>query len=227
MNTKVIIKYLFICVYFLSSCKSKPTSSRDVTAKSPVDINANSSMRISSVENNKYLTFDTVKVLIPKNLNIDSSNIYNGIYEISGNFFKRRKFLVFNNLAFLTTFEDLGIVSRSHLYVFDIKKKSFVRDSTFKRAYLVSTAAIFMVDRISNRIFIVGKPQLYDAKQEVIVPASLYSIKGGYFEYMKNVYKVGNEVPTDTSLVSFFNKSMATNSKDVLPLPNDWWKPNK
>ena len=211
----------------MSSCESKPTSSRDVTAKSPVDIYADSSMRISSVKNDEYITFDTVKFLIPKNLNIDSSNIYNGIYEISRSSFIRRKFLVFNNLAYLTTFEDLGIVSRSHLYVFDIKKKSFVKDSTFKRDYLVSTAAIFMINSTSNRILIVGKPALYDAKQEVIVPASLYSIKGGYFDYLKNVYKVSDEVPTDTALVSFFNKSMATNSKDVLPLPNDWWKPNK
>jgi hypothetical protein len=227
MNTKVIIRYLLICVYFLSSCESKPTSSRDVTSKSPIDINADSLMKLSSIENNKYLTFDTLKFLIPKNLNINSSNVYSGIYEIKGNSFKRRKSLIFNNHAFLTTSEDLGKGIRGYLYVFDIRNRLLIRDSTFKRNSLYSSAGIFIIDRNTNRIFSVDKPEWYDAKQQNIIPASISYIKGNYFENLKNVYKVGDEVPTDTSLVSFFHKSMAANSKDVLPLPNDWWKPNK
>lgn len=227
MNTKAIIRYLLICVYFLSSCESKPTSSRDVTSKSPIDINADSSMRLSSVENNKYLTFDTLKFLIPKNININSSNVYSGIYEIKGNSFKRHKSLILNNHAFLTTSEDLGRGIRGYLYVFDIRNKSLIKDSTFKRNSLYSSAGIFIIDRNTHRIFSVDKPEWYDAKQENIIPASISYIKGNYFENLKNVYKVGDEVPTDTSLISFFNKSMATNSKDVFPLPNDWWKPNK
>lgn len=227
MNTKAIIRYLLICVYFLSSCESKPTSSRDVTSKSPVDFNADSSMKLSSVENNKYLTFDTLKFLIPKNLNINSSNVYSGIYEIKGNSFRRHKSIIFNDHAFLTTSEDLGKGIRGYLYVFDNRTKSLVKDSTFKRNSLYSSAGIFIIDRNTNRIFSVDKPEWYDAKQENIIPASISVVKGGYFVNLKNVYKVGGEVPTDTSLVSFYNKAMATNSKDVLPLPNDWWKPNK
>ena len=228
MSTKVIIRYLLIiCVYFLSSCESKPTSSRDVTSKSPIDINADSSMKLSSVENNKYLTFDTLKFLIPKDLNINSSNVYSGIYEIKGTSFKRHKSLIFNNHAFITTSKDLGRGIRGYLYVFDIRNKSLIKDSTFKRNSLYSSAGIFIIDRNTNRIFSVDKPEWYDAKQENIIPASISYIKGGYFENLKNVYKVGDEIPTDTSLVSFFNKSMATNSKDVLSLPSDWWKPNK
>ena len=227
MNTKVIIRYLLICVYFLSSCQSKPTSGRAVNSKLRKDINSDSSMRISSVENNKYLIFDTLKFLIPKNLNIDSSNVYSGIYEVKGGSFKRYKSIIFNNHAFLSTSEDLGKGIRGYLYVFDIRNKSLVKDSTFKRNSLYSSAGIFMIDRNTDRIFSVDNPEWYDAKQQNIIPASISYIKGGYFEYLKNVYKVGNEVPTDTSLVTFFKQSMTTNSKVVLPLPNDWWKSNK
>ncbi|MFB0493888.1 hypothetical protein ABID99_000125 [Mucilaginibacter sp. OAE612] len=226
MNTKVILGYLLICVCFLSSCQRKPTASRDVTS-SPTEINADSLMRLSLVENNKYLTFDTLKFLIPEDLNIDLSHVYSGIYEIKGNSFKRHKSLIFNNHAFLTTCEDLGKGIRAYLYVFDIRSKSLIKDSTFKRKFLYSSAGIFIVDRKTNRIFSVDKPEWYDAKEENIIPASISYIRGDYFENLKNVYKVGDEIPTDTSLVSFFNESMAASSKDVLLLPNDWWKPNK
>lgn len=227
MNTKATIRYLLICIYFLSSCQNRPTSSRDVTPKSPNDINADSSMKLYSIESNKYLTFDTLKFLIPKDLNIESSNVYSGIYDLKEKSFKRHKSLIFNNHAFLTTSEDLGKGIRGYLYVFDIRNKALIKDSTFKRNSLYSSAGIFIIDRKTNRIFSVDKPEWYDAKQQNIIPASISYIKGGYFENLKNVYMVGDEVPTDTALVSFFNKSMAANSKDVLPLPNDWWKSNK
>jgi len=227
MKTKDIIKYLPICIYFLFSCGSKPTSSRSVTSKSPVDINADSLMKLLSVDNHKYLTFDTLKFLIPKDVNINSGNVYSGIYEIKGNSFKRHKSLIFNRHVFLTTFEDLGMGIRSRLYVFDICNKSLIRDTAFNRYYLYSSAGIFIIDRSTQRIFSVDKPEWYDARQTSIITASISYIKGNHFENLKNVYKVGDEVTTDTSLVSFFTQSMAPESKDVLPLPDDWWKPGK
>lgn len=227
MNTKVIIRCLLIYVYLLSSCESKQTSSRDGMSKSSIDINADLSMKLSSVESNKYLTFDTLKILIPNNVNINSNNVYDGIYELRGNSFKKHKSLIFNYHAFVITSEDLGKGIRGYLYVFDTRNKSLIKDFTFKRNSLYSSAGIFIIDRNTHRIFSVDKPEWYDAKQENIIPASISYIKGNYFENLRNVYKVGGEAPTDTELISFFNKSMAANSKDVLPLPSDWWKPNK
>ena len=227
MSSKIIIRYLLICVYCLSSCVGKPTSNRNVKADSLSNTNVDSSIKFYTVEHNKYLTFDTLRFLIPKDMNINSANVYNGIYEIKGNSFRRHKSLIFNNHAFLTTAEDLGKGIRTHLYVFDIRNKSLIKDPIFKRNYLYSSAGIFIIDRSTHRILSVNKPEWYDAKQENIIPASISYIKGIYFENLKNVYKVGDEIPGDTSLVSFFNKSMAANNKEVLVLPKDWWKTNE
>ncbi len=224
MSKKIFIRYLLICVFCFSSCISKPTSNRNTTINSLSNRNVETSLKFYTVKHNKYLTFDTLRFIIPNDANINSNNVYNGIYELKGNSFIRHKTLTFNNLAFLTTFENLGTGIRSRLYVFDTRNKLLIKDSTFKRSYLYSSAGIFIIDRSTNKIFSVDKPEWYSAKQASIITAAVCNIKEGYFNHLKNVYKVGNEIPTDTSLVSFFNKSMLANNKEVLVLPMDWWK---
>ena len=211
MNRKNNIRYLLICVYCLSSCSLN-------------NRNIDSSIKFKTVEQNKYLILDTLRFLIPKDENISLDNVYMGIIESKKNSFERHKSLIINNYAFLTTSEDLGRGIRSYLYVFDIRNKSLIRDSLFKHNYLYSSAGIFVIDRSTLKIFSVDKPDWYDAKQEEIIPASISSIKGYYFEYLKVVYKIGVDIPSDSSLVSFFYKSMLTNDKEVFELPKDWWK---
>ncbi|WP_133999243.1 hypothetical protein [Dinghuibacter silviterrae] len=165
-----------------------------------------------------------VAIPIPKDAHIDSTNLYNGIYELTGKSIKKHKSITFNNLIFVTTSEDLGDGIRGYLYVFNTRNKLLIRDTTFKRDYLYSSAGIFIIDSSSQRICSIDKPEWYDEKQEGIIPASIARIKGAYFDEYKTVYKVGEDIPEDSSLVSFFNEAIAGNSKEVLDLPKDWWK---
>ena len=162
---------------------------------------------------------------IPDDVDITAANIYDGIYELKGGSLVRHTLLITKKLAFLTTFEDVGTGNRTKLYVFDIAHRSLIRDSAFKNSYLNSSAGIFIIDSISNRIFSVDKSGYYEKRGSFIIPAGLYSVQGRFFKIIKIVYKVGEEIPGDTSsLVPFFKSSISTGSKRALVLPGDWWK---
>lgn len=224
MKSRIIAGYLLVCICCFSACVNKPGSNLGVSKDSGNDFYSESAIKFDSVQQNRYITVDTVKFLIPKDINLNPGNVYNGIYEIHGNSLRRYKCVKSGQHAFLTTFENLGQGARSHLYVFDAQHKSLIRDFEFNRNYLYSSAGIFIVDRSTHKIFSVDKPEWYDAKQELIIPASISYIKGDHFETLKNIYKVGNEVPGDTSLISFYKSSMSADNKNVLVLPANWWK---
>lgn len=132
--------------------------------------------------------------------------------------------MVFNGYAMVTTFEDLGMGIRGYLYVFNTRNKLLIRDTAFQRAYLYSSAGIFIIDPVSEKIFSIDKPEWYDKKNEGIIPASIDCIKGPYFKDLRIVYKVGSEIPEDKALISFFKGAMDGDSREALGLPKDWWK---
>ena len=165
-----------------------------------------------------------MKFPIPFGVNITTTNICNGMYELKSNSLERHRFLITNKLAYLTTCENLGRGIRTYLYAFDKHNKSLIRDSAFQRDFLFSSAGIFVIEMSSNMIFAVDKSEWYDSKQENITPASLYVAKGKYFENVKNVYRIEGDDPSDTSLISFFKNSISIGSDRVFPLPDDWWE---
>jgi hypothetical protein len=81
-----------------------------------------------------------------------------------------------------------------------------------------------MIETGSSRIFVVGKPEWYEAKQENILPASLFEIKRGVFENEKNVYQVGSDIPGGMKLLSFFKNSISAPGDGVFELPRNWWQ---
>ena len=227
MNKKIAFIGLAINACFLLSCNNN-TAEKQVARTSPAkdqgrrEVNSDSTIKFFTVEKKKYISFDTLKFPVPDSFNVTLTNVYNGIYEVKSNALVRRKVLISNNLAFFTTFEDLGKGIRAYLYAFDVSHKSFVRDSSFRRNYLYSAAGIFVIEPRTNRIFAVDKSEWYDAKQQNILPASIYEVRGGYYENIKNVYKVADEVPVDTALLSFFKNSAKVHGRGVFILPNNW-----
>ena len=99
-----------------------------------------------------------------------------------------------------------------------------VNATATKHNYLYSSAGIFVIEPDSNKIFSVDREAWYDAKQKEIVPASLYVVREGNFKHIKNVYQFGNEVPGDTSLLSFFKNSITSDGGRAFMLPDSWWK---
>jgi hypothetical protein len=186
-------------------------------------IYSDSSIQFYTKGNNKYIIIDTIRFQIPVDVNITPANIYDGIYELKSDSLVKHKFLITKKLIFLTTFEDLGMGIRSNLYAFDMVHKRLIRDSSFDRSYLHSSAGIFIIE--SDRIFSIDKSGYYQKKHEFIIPAGLYLVKEQYFENIKDVYKVGEEIPGDTSsMIPFFKSSISPHSKGALLLPDDWWK---
>jgi len=221
-KTRFII-YLVLSFYCLSACVNDTATKKKAPSPSgKPEHGSDSPITVYTAGDNKYIVFDTVKFKIPVDVNITPANVYNGIYEVRSDSLKRGKFLITKDLAFLTTFEDLGTGYRAYLYVFELTNKSLIRDTEFKHDYLYSSAGVFVIEPDNNRIFSVDRAAWYDAKKEEIIPASLYEVKGPEFKYIKNVYRFGNEVPGDTSLLSFYKNSITTGGKGVFALPDDW-----
>jgi len=226
-NIKFVI-YPALCFCWLSACvsdtstKKKPSPASGAHEQGPVI--TDSSIKIFTEKNNKYVTLDTTKFKLPDGVDITPSNIFNGIYEVRPDSLKKHKFLITEKLAFLTTFQDVGFGYRGYLYVFDLASKSLIRDTELKHDYLYSSVGIFVIDPANNKIFAVDKGAWFDAKQASIVPASLYTVKDGDFKFIKNVYQFASDVPADTALLSFFKNSVSAHSDRVFSLPDDWWK---
>jgi hypothetical protein len=181
------------------------------------------SVELLSKSNIKIISFDTITFQVPVEVNVTAENIYDGIFELGTDSLIKRKVLIHKNLVFLTTFEDLGMGIRSNLYVFDLACKSLIRDSSFNREYLHSSAGVFVIDANEGKIFTIGKPAWYDSKSKIITAGSFYWIKGSYFYFEKNVYmdgELGIDTLADSSILSFYKNSIA--GKGVYPLPDDW-----
>ena len=162
----------------------------------------------------KYLALDTFRIELPAvdSDSIATANIYGGIYTLSADSLQRRKFLKADNLVFFTTFEDLGMGLRSHLYVYDLVGKRFIRDSTFDRNYLSSSAAIFVVDTADASILAIYKEHWDEATDGVSIPALFYDVNGRYFRFLKDVSEIRNNVPEDTALVSFIQRTLTVSN---------------
>jgi len=228
MSKKKFFVYLALCFYCLSACNGDTQTKKNPPPGSethePGFTYLDSSTKIYTIGSDKYILFDTIKCKIPGDAEITAAALYNGIYEFRSGFLERHKLLITKKLAFLTTSEDLGTGIRGHLYVFDLPSRSLVKDTEFERDYHHSSAGIFVVDPGGNKIFVVSKEALYEAKQESIIPASLYEVQGGSFKFIKNVYQFGNEVPGDTALLSFYKNSITPGGKGVFILSDDWYK---
>ncbi|MFC0515738.1 hypothetical protein ACFFGT_16070 [Mucilaginibacter angelicae] len=227
MTNKTFVLLLLGSVYIFSFCSCKSSSKHDKsiiqTTTKPINKNRPLAIKFYVNQTDNYIAIDNFNFRLPPNIHIDSATIYNGIYTISKDSVVRYKAVIYDNLAFLTTFEDVGTGIRSYLYVFDITTKSLIEDKFFKRNFLYSSAGIILVDSSTHKIFSIDKPAFYGAKQQNIIPASLADVNGRYFEYIKNVYIGGDEIPADHDIISFYNKTIK-NSKDIKTLPNDWWK---
>ncbi len=224
MTTNNYIQCLYLSLIFLMACRDNSGPVQKIKTSSQIPTLLDSTSKPSFAENNQYILMDTLRISIPPGVNINLENIYNGIYEIRDNVLKRTKWIRFKDFIYLTTSENLGQGIRSYLYVFDNRNKSFVKDSSFKRNYLYSSAGVFIINPKFKRILILGNSTWFDSKQSIITPASIYNIKGAYFSYERNVFKFGEEVQSDSSFISFFNKSMNANDKEILVLPKDWCK---
>lgn len=228
MNKIKSLIYWTLCFGCLSACVNDSNTKRNSPSKPEVHKLAtselDSSIKIYATGDNKYVLLDTLKFKMPGDVPISATNIYAGIYELKDDSIVRYKFLTTKSQAFLTTFEDLGFGIRGRLYVFDMVNKSLIRDSAFNHDYLYSSAGIFIIETKGSKIFVVGKPEWYEAKQENILPASLYVVKGGVFENEKNVYQVGSDIPSGMKLLSFFKNSISTPGNGVFELPRNWWQ---
>lgn len=222
MIKEIVIIVFTICIFSLLSCNSNPAAQHAPKTQRRQRVNPDSTIKFFTVENKRFMSLDTLRFLIPDGFNVSSANIYNGIYEVKPSALVRNKVLISNNLVFFTTFEDLGKGIRAYLYAFDISRKSFIRDSSFSRNYLFSGAGIFVIDPYTSRIFAVDRSVWYDAKQENIIPASVFEVKGGRFQITQNLYQIANEPPVDTALLSFFKNSTDINGKGVFILPENW-----
>lgn len=228
MNKIKSITYLAFCFGCLSACVNDSNTKRNFPSKPEAHKLAtselDSSIKIYATGDNKFVLLDTLKFKIPSDVPISATNIYAGVYELKDDSIVRHKLLTTKNHAFLTTFEDLGFGIRGRLYVFDIANKSLIRDSVFNHDYLYSSAGIFIIETGSSKILVVGKPEWYEAKQENILPAALYVVKRGVFINEKNVYQIGSDIPSDTTLLSFFKNSISASGNGVLELPKNWWQ---
>lgn len=162
----------------------------------------------------KYLALDTFRIELPAvdSDSIATANIYDGIYTLSADSLQRRKFLKADNLVFFTTFEDLGMGLRSHLYVYDLVGKRFIRDTSFSRNYLYSSAAIIVLDTANDRMLTVSKEIWDDTKDDLFVHALFYDVNGRYFRFLKDVSEIRNNVPEDTALVSFIQRTLTVSN---------------
>jgi hypothetical protein len=178
----------------------------------------------SESRRNNYFLFNTIKSEIPPGVDISPENMCKAIYVLGSDSLERRTIFITKNFAFVTTFENLGQGLRTNLYVIDLVHRSLIRDPDFQRDYLYSSAGIFVIETGSGRIFSVDAPALYESKNEVIVPASLYEMKGRHFHFIRNVYEAGEEAPGGAALMAFFKAAVATHNRRVLALPEDWWR---
>jgi hypothetical protein len=217
------------CCFFLADCGHDPSRKQSEATDSLAADNGAAENRpainVGTHDNITTISFDRATFDVPSQLNITKENIFDGIYELRSDSLFRRKSLTINNLAFVTTFEDLGRGIRSNLFVFDLVQKTLIKDSSFKRAYLHSSAGIFVIDSVSAKIFVIGKSEWYNKKNELMTAGSIYEIKNGYFYFEKNVYKDGElegDSVTRASIISFYKS--AVSGKGVHPLPDNWWE---
>ncbi len=162
---------------------------------------------------------------IPKDTTIDYKDAIATIYEIKGDSLRKSYNLVWDGRVYFTTYEDIGIGPRLHLYVFDTLKKTLICDQQFKRNYLYSSGGMFIVDRNANKIFAV-EPSMFMKKDKDIIftSAAMYSISRRNYKYYKSIYELGNKTDEDTLLVKFYHHSLANNGINGKILPNNWWK---
>jgi hypothetical protein len=230
MNKIKSVTYLIIYFACLSACVNDSGTNRNFQSKPEThklttsELELDSSIKIYATGDNKFVLFDTLKFKIPGDIAISATNIYAGVYELKDDSFVRHKFLTTKKLIFLTTFEDLGFGIRGRLYVFDIANRSLIRDSVFNHDYLYSSAGIFIIETESSKVFVVGKPEWYEARQESILPAGLFVVKRGMFKNEKNIYQVGSDIPSGTKLLSFFKNAISVSGNGVLELPKNWWQ---
>jgi hypothetical protein len=177
-------------------------------------------------ERNKS-TINKSSFYIPKGLNIEYKNLYTGIYEIKKDAINKSDHLLLNNSICFTTYEDLGMGYRGYLYVYKPNTHNLVKDRQFKHNYLYSSAAIFIIDRRTNRIFAVDKPEWYDQKGTLITVASMYSINESLYNPLKNIYEKGDQLKNDILLTQFYYRSLVNNGKNGTILPDGWWKMKK
>jgi hypothetical protein len=227
MSRTIAVINMIVGYSILVGCSnegSRKQTAREET-KSPQNtvVQIPDSVKVLTEGNIKIISVDTTKFQVPVEVNVTAENIYDGIFELKTDSLIKRRVLILKNLAFLTTFEDLGMGIRSNLYVFDLARKSLIRDSSFDRAYLHSSAGVFVIDANEGKIFTIGKPAWYDSKKEIITAGSFYSIKGNFFYFEKNVYKVGElgiDILADSSILSFYKNAVSGNG--VYPLADDW-----
>jgi hypothetical protein len=220
----MIVGY-FILVGCSSEGSRKQTAREETKSPQNTVVQIPDSVKVLSEGNITIISVDTITFQVPVEVNVTTENIYDGIFELKADSLIKRRVLILKNLAFLTTFEDLGQGIRSSLYVFDISRRSLVKDSIFKRDYLPSSAGIIVIDADNSKIFIVGKSAPYFAKKEIITPASFYKVKGVYFSFERNIYmegELGIDTPSDSSIISFYKN--ANSGKGVYSLPKDWWQ---
>jgi hypothetical protein len=222
---------LALTAYCIAACSNRSTAkkitlaSADTMQQNPIV--SDSSIKLYGEGETKSILIDTLRFKLPDSVNISTANLYNGIYAFTSDSLERHTHQVARNLVFLTTFEDLGQGYRTYLYAFDIANKSLIRDPVFEHDYLYSSAGIIVIDPRGDRIFTIGKSALYEKKGKIITAGSLYGVKGKYFNFIKNVYEIGelgDDMPSNTAVVAFYKSAIATHSKSVFPLPEDWWK---
>jgi len=170
-----------------------------------------------------FIIIDKTTYCIPKAESIDFKNSFPAIYEINKDSIKKSDGLDLHRFIYFTTYDDVGMGYRGYLYVFDTRKKILIKDRQFKHNYLYSSAAIFVIDRRTNKIFSIDKPGWYDKKNTAIVSASMYSIAGNKFKFFKNIYDSCGDAE-DTSIIRFYRRSLMNNGKHGKVLPENWWK---
>jgi len=181
--------------------------------------NDNATQRASTPAGRKYLALDTFRIELPAedSDNIEVADLYDGIYTLIADSLHRQKFLVRKNLAYFTTFQDLGMGLRSHLYVYDLAGKRFIRDTSFGRNYLYSSAAIMVLDTANDRMLAVSKQTWDETKDDLFVHALFYDVNGRYFRFLKDVSEIRNNVPEDTALVSFIHRPLSVSKTNKSP----------
>ncbi|GAA4313470.1 hypothetical protein GCM10023149_09250 [Mucilaginibacter gynuensis] len=168
------------------------------------------------------ITVDSKTFHVAKDSTINVNNPYDGIYEVNNGNFKKHFSLIKCDLLYFNTSDDVGFGYRANLYVYNLKKKTFITDNHFHRNYLYSSAGVFFLT--NSKIIVMGKSSWYEKENTGITPASIYSIKGTHFKYQKSIYTPLDSTADDTSITNFYNKNWGKKAKKQLLLPADWWK---
>jgi hypothetical protein len=230
MNLRVIIAVLG----FLLSAVSCTFISKQKSAAPFSAALKKSNKIIPKTKKNKvlYLKNDSICIVVdkktykmPRDTDIICDSSFAGIYEVGKDSIKKSRVLMHNNLIFFTTYYDVGMGNRGFLFVLDINKKRLVRDDNLKEKYLYSGVGVIFIDTVTNTIFTIEKPDWYEhPKIGFTTRASMYVIKGDRFKYLKQYYEVG-ELYEDSSLVKFYQKSLANNGKHGKTVPASWSNP--